>query len=235
VRAGVVLYREELEALVGLPWFVQCVYVFALKPRMNFETFRLGDTPRISWHALTEWLYVEPHDGPGHQGSVSSWQVMRAVQHLVRAGLVRIHSSEAHRILVFSFPMARRISLARRRPATDPHMRPARGFTEGKHPETRNTSKGETRNTSSSPLVLRSKQPTTTTEHTPIRDAGSKTALQKLKWPDGLSAGEIRAIRSILERRRAAADVARVQELLNELTARCESATSETTSPTRAR
>lgn len=106
MSSGAVFTAAELAALAGLPSLAICLYMIAIRPRMDFRTGRVGDRPRISWHALTEWLYVEPHPGIAG-GSPGIQQVRRAARWLEKAGLVEMHSSEVHRILVFSLPLAR--------------------------------------------------------------------------------------------------------------------------------
>ena len=57
------LSDAELSALRGLPYFVRCLYVLAIRPYMDFRTGVVGLGPRISYRALAEALYVEPHQG----------------------------------------------------------------------------------------------------------------------------------------------------------------------------
>lgn len=123
---GIVLTAAELAALAGLPWAAQVLYVLGIRPRMDYATRRVGDKPRVSWQALTEALYVEPQAGVNAKHySMSKWKAMRLAQHLVRAGLVEIRSSEVHRILVFKLLLARGDSLVENQAAIGPHHQAA--------------------------------------------------------------------------------------------------------------
>src|SRR5262245_40759281 len=103
--AGIVLTHAELAALDGLPLPVRCLYAFGIRPRKDFATGRVGDKPRISWQALKESLYVEPHPGRKTR-TFSIQQVRRMAPWLVKAGLVKILSSKMH--LIFFLPLAKR-------------------------------------------------------------------------------------------------------------------------------
>lgn len=85
------LNEAELVALDGLPLLAQCLYVFAIKPRIDLRTNLVGIKPRISWQALREWLYVEPHSGV-LGGSPSKQQIRRAAEWLEKTGLVTFQS-----------------------------------------------------------------------------------------------------------------------------------------------
>ncbi|HCA7697402.1 TPA: hypothetical protein MX450_006729, partial [Pseudomonas aeruginosa] len=54
---------EEREALRGLPMLAREIYVFALRPFMDFATGVVGERRGISWKSIAEELYVEPHQG----------------------------------------------------------------------------------------------------------------------------------------------------------------------------
>lgn len=54
---------EEREALRGLPMLAREIYVFALRPFMDFATGIVGERRGISWKSIAEELYVEPHQG----------------------------------------------------------------------------------------------------------------------------------------------------------------------------
>lgn len=94
----VLLNEQEQRALDGLPLLAFCLYVKALKPRLDIATGTIGIKPRISWQALGEWLYVEPHSGV-KSGSPSKQQLRRALLWLQKAGLVEQISKK--RQLVF--------------------------------------------------------------------------------------------------------------------------------------
>jgi hypothetical protein len=235
VPVGIVLTAAELEALAGLPWEAQTLYVLGIRPRMDYKTRRVGDVPRVSWQALTECLYVEPLPGRNAKRySVSKWQVMRIAQHLVRAGLIELRSSEVHRILVFKLLLARQDSLVQKQPAIGPQHQPAIG---PQHRHER-VSIGEndtiafgTLARSATPshpepathplsVVPSSNYQTTTTSITPIREARRGEADHAgpgaLIFPTQLTDKEKGAIREMLARARANGTS---QVLLDELAA----------------
>lgn len=126
------LTEQEMAALYGLPHSAVCLYVMAIRPRMDYTTGKVGEKPRISWHTLTEWLYVEPRPGPGAHGSLSIEQVRRLARHLVRAGLLRMRSiiTAQSQQLIFECVLARRdpraLSLVQIQPDRDPTGAPDR-------------------------------------------------------------------------------------------------------------
>lgn len=84
--------EDELEALWGLPWLQQLVYIRAIRPNMDYSTgvvgIRTSRTKRISYQAIRE--QVEQHETQGRKGSdqVSMSALRHAVQQLVKAGLL---------------------------------------------------------------------------------------------------------------------------------------------------
>lgn len=82
------LNDRELEALQGLPMMQVCLYVMGIRPRMDFATGSVGIKRRISWQALSEALYIEPHPGI-KSGSPDKSAIRRAAEGLERAGLIR--------------------------------------------------------------------------------------------------------------------------------------------------
>ena len=123
-RQGVFLSKEELAALCGLPYFCVCLYVQAIRPRMDGCTGLVGVRPRISWRALTEWLYVEPGQGIEHSGAPSVARVRRAIAWLKKGGLLA--NSKSARGLVFSCPLAPVGQSAQNKPGRDPGREPGR-------------------------------------------------------------------------------------------------------------
>lgn len=118
----------ELGALAGLPHAVICLYVMAIRPRMNYATGMVGIKPFISWQALTEWLYIEP--APGVRGTQPSrWMVMRAAWQLSKAGLLRIASNVGNRQLIFECLLADTDKSAQNKAATKPQGEAALGRT----------------------------------------------------------------------------------------------------------
>ena len=233
MTTGIVLTGAELDALAGLPWQAQTLYVLGIRPRMDYKTRRVGDVPRVSWQALTECLYVEPQPGRNAKRYwVSKWQVMRIAQHLVRAGLIELRSSEVHRILVFKLLLARGDSLAQNQPAIGPQHQPAIGpqhqpkhvpigeneviaFGKMAEPATPSPPQPATHPLS---VVPRSNYQTTTTSVTPIREPRGGEANSgeagELIFPAQLTDNEKSAIRKMLERSRANGTA---QVLLDEL------------------
>ena len=221
MSAGIVLTGAELDALEGLPYAAQVLYVLGIRPRMDYRTRRVGDSPRVSWQALAESLYIEPYPGPQRTGGVSKWQAMRIAKHLERAGLIEIRSSEVHRILAFRLPLARGDSLAQNKPATDPQHPSAtpRGSESRRHaigesdviafgsmvkPATPQTPKPATHPLS----VVPSSNYQTTTTSTLRSDAAGVVASRpggpgELIFPAQLTDAEKGAIREMLERARA--------------------------------
>ena len=232
---GIVLTAAELDALAGLPWEAQTLYVLGIRPRMDYRTRRVGDMPRVSWQALTECLYVEPHSGRhAERYSVSKWKVMRIARELVRAGLIELRSSEVHRILVFKLLLARGDSLVQKQPAIGPQHQPATpgatrqqrvpiggndvlAFGELAQAATPSHPEPATHPLS---VVPSSNHQTTTTSVTPNRRPGcgasNHGATVELIFPAGLTDAEKSAIRGLLDRAKANGSA---QVLLDELAA----------------
>lgn len=121
---AILLSDNELEALYGLPMLAFRAYVAAIRPRMDIRTGYVGRIARISYQALIEWCYVEPHQGRTRE-AVSPDQMYRAVRVLEAAGLVRIASEMATKRLIFQCPLAEVISHAQNKPATNPRLKAA--------------------------------------------------------------------------------------------------------------
>ncbi|KDP85621.1 hypothetical protein CF70_013065 [Cupriavidus sp. SK-3] len=97
------LNEAELSALSGMDYAAICMYVMAIRPRMDFRTGAVGLAPRISWQALKEWLYIEPR--PGVKATIPSIEAIRRMAlQLVKNGLLRIGSREKQ--LIFFCPLA---------------------------------------------------------------------------------------------------------------------------------
>ena len=75
---------EEREALRGLPMLAREIYVFALRPFMDFATGVVGERRGISWKSIAEELYVEPHQGI-KGGEPSEKELRRALVWLQKA------------------------------------------------------------------------------------------------------------------------------------------------------
>ncbi len=84
--------QQERNALKGLPHLSRLTYLEALRPYMDYSTGIVGIKRGISYQSLREELYVEPHTGYVNSGSPSKQQIRRAIETLVRAGLIVIQS-----------------------------------------------------------------------------------------------------------------------------------------------
>lgn len=98
------LSDEEMTDLSGLPHLLICLYVMAIRPRMDFKTAMVGIAPRISWQALSEWLYVEPKQSRQNSGSAHKSTIRRAIDALIKAGLIERRGNAES--LVFYLPKA---------------------------------------------------------------------------------------------------------------------------------
>lgn len=84
--------EHEFEALWGLPWLPQLVYMRAIRPNMDYASgvvgIRTSRTKRISYQAIRE--QVEVHETQGRNGSEQpSMSALRhAVNTLVKVGLL---------------------------------------------------------------------------------------------------------------------------------------------------
>jgi hypothetical protein len=115
------LNDQELAALAGLPHLQIILYVMAIRPRMDFDSALVGVSPRISWQALAEWCYIEPH--PGIKGGPPDKSALRrAAEGLERAGLIRNLSerSKDGRQLVFRCLLANRGKFVQKKADTKP-------------------------------------------------------------------------------------------------------------------
>lgn len=96
---------EEREALRGLPMLAREIYVFGLRPFMDYVTGMVGVRRGISWKSIAEELYVEPHQGID-SGEPTEKQLRRAAVWLQKAGL--ISENQGERRLIFELPKASR-------------------------------------------------------------------------------------------------------------------------------
>lgn len=196
------LSADEMAALYGLPFAAICLYVMAIRPRMDFATGLVGVRPRISWHALTEWLYVEQVSGPLEKGSPSVDQVRRLARHLVRVGLVQMRSSEIHRQLVFFCPLAHRDNSVQIQPARNPPDQPARqpdrGYQRGNAP---NPPDNPPDPNTLNPPDIRSPKGSYYHHHNIVRTQMSESGGGggDLIWPKSLTKGERAAIGRMIE------------------------------------
>ncbi len=182
----ILINESERDALTGLPYAVGWLYVMALRPRMNYVTGMLGITPFISWHALTEWLYVEPRPGI-KGGSPSRDAVRRAAWQLERVGLVKIASNVCNKQLIFKFPLATLYKHAQNKAAINPPALPARPL------QRENTPKAARGEKAKAAIHLSTAVPPANNHH-----HNNNVSYTGLHWPVGLTAIESRAILSLL-------------------------------------
>jgi hypothetical protein len=98
------LSDQELEVLYGQSHLILSAYVMAIRPRMDFKTGVVGIFPRISYQALSEWMYIAPRAGLKGAGSPSVSAIRRAIEQLKKIGLITsIGNAET---LVFRLPFA---------------------------------------------------------------------------------------------------------------------------------
>lgn len=117
---------DEDDALQGLPFDAQLLYLRGLRRMMDFGTGEVGRSRRISWQTMREVLYVDKRQGCTDTGSPSRERLRRAAQHLERAGLVVMRSIQADKHLIFYLPLADRAKSAQKKPDRNPHTKPDR-------------------------------------------------------------------------------------------------------------
>lgn len=152
MAGGIYLNDAELDAMNGLPHAARSLYV-ELRRRMDFHSGLVGAVAgaAVSWRALYEALYVEPHSGPVErwpEGQAGKEKTRRTCTWLERAGLVKMRGDRNALRLVFLLPMASLYSHVRKQPDINPTGYPDRGRTEGKSTGTRQGRGGTTRHTS---------------------------------------------------------------------------------------
>lgn len=94
----------------GLPVLAREIYVFGIRPFMDYSTGMVGIKRGISWKSIAEELYVDPHQGI-KGGEASEKELRRALVWLQKAGL--IGPNQAERRLVFELLLATRDQSAR--------------------------------------------------------------------------------------------------------------------------
>ncbi len=102
------LNDDELEAMHGLPWIARMVYIFGIRPHMDYKTGLVGVARKISLKSISESLYVEPSPGLKETGSPTEKQIRRAIEWLEKNGLIKRDKSKNKntRSLVFSCDLA---------------------------------------------------------------------------------------------------------------------------------
>lgn len=107
--------EEENEALQGLSWLAQVIYLRALRWHMDYATGVVGLTRGISYQMLREVAYVEPVPGAHSAGTgdVTISAIRNALKQLEKRGLIARRSKD--RRLVFFLPMASTDNSAQKR------------------------------------------------------------------------------------------------------------------------
>ncbi len=137
----ITINQEELFALNGLPFIQRVIYLTAIKPYADYKTGMVGISRKISYQAISEALYVEPHQGI-QSGSPSRDQLRRAVKGLERAGLIAIQSNDKH--LILKCLLANASYSVQNKAATNPPCDPATISTEAMQVNSR-SSEGESK------------------------------------------------------------------------------------------
>lgn len=106
---------DEREALRGLPMLAREIYVFGLRPFMDYATGVVGIKRGVSWKSIAEELYVEPHQGI-KGGEPTEKELRRALVWLQKVGL--LSPNRADRKLVFELLLATRDKSARNKVGT---------------------------------------------------------------------------------------------------------------------
>jgi hypothetical protein len=102
------LNDSERAAMRGQSLLVRSVYVFGLRPYMDYRTGLVGAVRGISYQSIAEELYVEPGAGVKDSGSPTVRQLERAIERLEHCGLVQrdAGANGRRRQLVFCLPKA---------------------------------------------------------------------------------------------------------------------------------
>lgn len=101
---------DEREAMRGLPHLSRLIYVFGLRPFMDYSTGVVGVKRGVSWKSIAEELHIEPHQGI-KGGDPTEKELRRALVWLEKAGL--IGPNQAERRLVFPLLLATQDNSAR--------------------------------------------------------------------------------------------------------------------------
>jgi len=97
---------QEDEALQGLPWLAQLLYLRGLRPYMDYASGIVGVKRGVSYQGLGETLYREPGQGKTEFGPPTLKALRHAVSLLERAGLL-VKIAADHR-LIFQLVLATR-------------------------------------------------------------------------------------------------------------------------------
>ena len=84
--------EDELEALWGLPWLPQLIYMRAIRPNMDYASgvvgIRTSRTKRISYQAIREQVEVHEKQGRNSSEQPSMSALRHAVSTLINVGLI---------------------------------------------------------------------------------------------------------------------------------------------------
>lgn len=123
--ASITINDVEDDALQGLPWDAQILYMRGLRRQMDFRSGEVGRRHRVSWRGFSDVLFVEQHQGCEDTGKTGVDRLKRAARWLVRAGLVEMRSVKAEKHLIFFLPLADRDQSVQNKPARNPPDLPA--------------------------------------------------------------------------------------------------------------
>lgn len=114
---------DEWYALSGLPHLARETY-FVLRRYMDFETGITGIKRKVSLKAITEELYIEPHQGI-KEDQPSQQQIRRAIDWLERAGLIERDKSKnrADKQSIFKLVLATRDYSVQNKADSNPTMK----------------------------------------------------------------------------------------------------------------
>lgn len=104
--------EDEREALRGLPMLAREIYVFGLRPFMDYASGVVGVKRGVTWKSIAEELYVEPHQGI-KGGEPTEKELRRALTWLQKVGL--LGPNQADRRLVFELLLASRDQSVRKK------------------------------------------------------------------------------------------------------------------------
>jgi hypothetical protein len=141
---SILLNDAELAALSGLPLAAVCLYVMAIRPRMDLGTGMVGVRYLVSWQAMREALYVEPAQGRTESGSPHESTLRRLSSQLEKAGLIKNSSNSSNRQLIFKCLLATHDKSVENKPDRHPDRqadRPAKASKQVKTGETVRASK----------------------------------------------------------------------------------------------
>lgn len=125
---GIRLSEAELGALDGLPLLARCIYVFGIRPFMDFSNGYVGVQRRISLRSIAEQLYVEPDQGRHRSasGTPTKSAIRNGINALEQGGLVR--RKTVGKSLIFYLPKALQDKSARNMSDTSATQKNGTGF-----------------------------------------------------------------------------------------------------------